>query len=291
MSIVITEKNLLVLESLAKYYVLSRAMIQAICFPHVRSSRSVCERLRKLKNAGYISQASMEVVLKGQSATPVYHPNRKTAETLAAAYDNSEFENIYIKPPSGRLLFHWLEISRMHHLVDQAVSLSDSVSMPTWYNEWEPINKDAHRPSDLFSLYTTLQDKPPISCAPDAGFLIENSDGKRKTFYLEADRGTDSIRRISKKKPKGYAGLFENKVHINRHFRSDKENGTNVAKFAILFVTTTKYRRDELVSRANNFQEKELWKFAWRDEVKPETFFYEPIWHGVDSAPQTLVKA
>ena len=38
---VITEKNQLVLEALAKYYVLSRSMIQALCFQHVKSARSV----------------------------------------------------------------------------------------------------------------------------------------------------------------------------------------------------------------------------------------------------------
>jgi hypothetical protein len=236
----------------------------------------------------------MEVVLSGQSATPVYYPNKKTAETLSAAHDNAEFENIYIKPPSGRLLFHWLEISRMHYLIDQAVAQSEVVSMPTWYNEWEPINKDAHKPSDLFSLYTVLDDKPPLSCAPDAGFLLAKSDGNRKAFYLEADRGTDSIKRISKKKPKGYAELAKRKIHRSRHFPDDEENniyGANRASFSILFVTTTKYRRDELVARAEKFEAKSLWKFACRDEVKPETFFCEPIWHAVDTEPHTLIRA
>ena len=284
MPVVITDKNQLVLESLAKYYVLSRSMIQEICFPHVRSARSVCERLRKLKNEGYISQASMEVVLQGRNATPVYFPNKKTGETLAAIYDNPEFENIYTKPPSGRLLFHWLEISRMHVLVDNALELFGQLEMPTWYNEWEPINKDALNRNQLFSLYTELQNQPPISCAPDAGFLLEFK-GHRKVFYLEVDRGTDSMKRIAKKKPKGYAQMQNQNRHM-KHFP-----GATVPEFSVLFVTTTKYRRDELVRRAEDFEGKELWKFAWDGDVKPSSFFFDPIWHSVEQDRNSLVQA
>ena len=282
MGVVITEQNLLVLRTLAKYYVLSRAMIQEYCFPHVKSARSVCERLRKLKNAGYISQASMEVVVRGQNAVPVYHPNKKTAETLAAYYGDAAYKNIFCKPPSGRLLFHWLEISKMHRVVDLAVELSNDISMPEFYNEWEPINKDALKSNQRFSLYSEIQKEPSIVCAPDAGFLIEKGD-RRKVFYMEIDRGTDSIKRICSKKPRGFARLQELNLHFE-HFPT-----ATVDEFSVLFVTTTEYRRDSLLERFQDIGGNLLWKFATYSDVTPDSFFFKPVWRSVDTPPHTLV--
>lgn len=281
MPIVITEKNFQILQLLADYYVLKRSTIQEILFPHVKSARSVCERLRKLVREGYISVASMEVVLRGSgNSAPVYHPNKKTAETLAAIHDDSAYEKIYCKPPSGRLLFHWLEISQLHYIVDQSINLADAAKIHSWYNEWEPINKDANRQSDLFSLYSDFNKS---SCAPDAGFLIENKTGALKSFYLEADRGNDSLKRIISKKPNGYNLMLESERHL-KHFPT-----STVPGFSILFVTTTEYRRDELVKSAANFDPHGLWKFAFKNDINPNTFFFGPVWHAADKDPHTLI--
>ena len=283
MSVVITEKNLQVLETLAKYYVCSRSMIQEYCFPHVKSSRSVCERLRKLLKAGYISQARMEVVVRGQHATPIFHPNKKTAETLVAYYDDAAYANIFCKPPSGRLLFHWLEISKVHRLLDLAVEFNDEIEMPEFYNEWEPINKDAVN-SNLFSLSCELQKEPRISCAPDAGFLIEKG-GQKKVFYMEIDRGTDSVKRVCSKKPKGYTRLQE----INQHFRHFP--AATVSEFSVLFITTSEYRRNELVKGFQKLDGSSLWKFATYSDVTSNSFFVEPVWRGVNKTPHALLNS
>lgn len=271
MGIVITEQNKLVLETLAKYYVLTRQMIQQMCFPHVRSPRSVCERLRKLKNEGYLSQAKMQIVLQGQNAVPIYHPNKKTAQTLAAVYGDDSYLNIHIKPPSNGLLFHWIEISKTHHIVRQAVEGSELLEMPNWFNEWETINKDEPQSQFHFSLFSPLREKPPLSCAPDAGFLID-CNGHRKVFYVEVDRGTDSIRRIASKKPPGYAAMETQKRHL-KHFPD-----STLQSFSILFITTTQHRRDDLASRLKDLDGHHLWRLAYRTELTSESFFHSPVW-------------
>lgn len=283
MPVVITEQNLQVLKLAADYYVLTRAMIQSILFPHVRSPRSVCERLRKLVREGYLSVATMEVVLRNSgSSSPVYYPNKKTAETLAAIYEDESFVNIYCKPPSGRLLFHWLEISQMHYLVDVAAGQTDRMLLHRWVNEWEPINRDAKHASDLFSLYSEFDR---VQCAPDAGFLVENRLGALKCFYVEADRGTISLKRLISKKPAGYNRVFELNYQA-KHFPT-----VTVNEFSVLFVTTTKHRRDELVRAANKFDTYGLWKFACKDDVKAESFFFEPIWLGKENKRHALITA
>jgi len=282
MGVVITEKNLLVLESLAQYYVLTRKMIQEMCFPHVRSARSVCERLRKLKAEGYISQASMNVVLSGQSASPVYYPNKKTAETLAAIHDDDSFLNIYTKPPSTRLLFHWIEIARTHNIVDRAVEVSDLLRIPSWVNEWEVINKDVPNSKLHYTLHTVLRQEPPITCQPDAAFMVTCGELK-KIFYVEVDRGTDSIRRIVSKKPSGYAMMVVQE-RFRKHFPKHDLSEAGFEGVSILFITTTKYRRNELARSSQKFEATDLWKFACVKDVTPETFFFEPIWQSHTSA-------
>ncbi len=283
MPAVLTEKNLAVLMLLARYYVLRRSTIQEILFPELKSARALCERLRKLSRAGYCSVANMEVVLPGTGgAAPVYYPNKKTAETLAAIHGDQSYERIYCKPPSSRLLFHWLEISRLHYLVDQANESSDRFTLHEWYNEWEPINKKIKRKSDRFSIYSEFEK---VSCAPDAGFLLENRMGKKKVFYTEADRGTLSLKSIIKSKPTGYDRAFELQQHV-KHFPD-----TDVAKFSILFVTTTEYRRDELAKSAETFDPHGLWRFAWKNDVTAESFFDAPIWLNNEQKKTALVTA
>lgn len=283
MRVVLTEKNLEVLKQLAKYYVLKRSMIQEMSFPKLRSPRALCERLRKLTKAGYCSVANMEVVLPGTGgAAPVYYPNKKTAETLAAVFGDPSYEKIYCKPPSTRMLFHWVEISRLHQFVDKANKASDRFKLHEWYNEWEPINKDENRNSERYSIYSEFEK---VSCAPDAGFLLENRIGKQKVFYVEADRGTLSLKSVIKSKPRGYDRLFELQQHA-KHFPQ-----TDVAKFSILFVTTSEYRRDKLAKSADTFDPHGLWKFAWNRDVTPESFFVEPIWRGKNKTVTSLVTA
>ena len=271
MGVVITEKNLLVLEMLAKYYVLTRKMIQEMCFPHVRSSRSVCERIRKLKKEGFLSQANMQVVLSGQSASPVYYPNKKTAETLAAIHDDDGYLNIYTKPPATRLLFHWIEIAKTHYLVEQAVKQSDLINLVQWYNEWEVINKSTPNKNLHFTIHSVLRQDPAIVCQPDAAFLIE-CNGHRKAFYVEVDRGTDSIRRIARKKPVGYAEMEKQGRHL-KHFPS-----STLESFSVLFITTTEHRRDELTGRLQEKAGAHLWRTTWYGDLDSDKIFFQPLW-------------
>jgi hypothetical protein len=107
----------------------------------------------------------------------------------------------------------------------------------------------------------------------------------RKVFYVEVDRGTDSIRRIASKKPPGYA-LLETQERFIKHFPR-----TNLKTFSILFLTTTEYRRDELVRRAEKMEGKHLWKFAAYQDIDAESFFFKPVWRSVESDPHSLIEA
>ena len=224
----------------------------------------------------------MQVVLSGQSASPVYYPNKKTAETLAAVHDDDGYLNIYTKPPATRLLFHWIEIAKTHYLVDQAVIKSDLIRMPQWYNEWEVINKDVPNKKLHFTIHSVLRQEPAIVCQPDAAFLIE-CNGHRKAFYVEVDRGTDSIRRIVRKKPTGYAEMEKQCRHL-KHFPT-----STLDSFSVLFITTTEHRRDELIRRMPDKVGAGLWRTAWQGELNSEQLFLGPVWRNGEDGPVSLI--
>jgi hypothetical protein len=146
--------------------------------------------------------------------------------------------------------------------VDLSIENSEAAKLHAWFNEWEPINKNAMRQSDLFSLYSEF-DK--TSCAPDAGFLVENRTGALKS------------------KPGGYNRMFELQRHL-KHFPA-----STVPGFSILFVTTTEHRRDELVKSSAQFDPHRLWKFACRNDINADTFFFGSVWRAADKTAHALI--
>src|SRR5213078_725086 len=130
---------------------------------------------------------------------------------------------------------HWVEVAQTHITLDQSVAKHGGVNVDDWISEWSIANPDEKEPEKRFRLFTRLGTK--LVCAPDAAFLLER-DGFRKAFYVEQDRDTTkSADRVAAQKCHGYAGLFEKRLHIGRHFPT-----TNVDKFTVLFVTPTSKR-------------------------------------------------
>ena len=281
--VIITATNLRVLDFVAKYQFVSRRMIQLVLFPHCKSHKAVTTRLRKLRLNGYVARAKMNLVLDGQNPIPIYHLTKKGAKALANGYSNPEYLNCNIKSPASHLLYHWLGIVETHILVDNAIAADGLVEMIDFYSEWETINKAQPNPALHFSLHTRLQDSPPLSVAPDFGFIVE-SKGFQKVFYGEYDRGPDSVRRIQRKKPPGYFFLHQHQLH-KKHFPSCQDNN-----FLILMITTTEYRRDELARKISMRDGAPLWRFAIKSDLSSESFFRLPVWKNCDNEFCSLIK-
>ena len=270
MPIQITETKIKILEHVARYYVTTRHLIQKIYFPHVTGPRSVNKMLNKLLSEKYMSVASMSLVPNGKHASPVYYPNSKTAQTLRDWYDDEQWLDIFIKSPKASRLYHWIEISYTHYLLEQAVAATDGVSLLTYANEWEPLNKGSAK-NRQFTLHSKLRESPPLACQPDAGCLLERKPN-RKVFYLEVDRGTSSINRIIQTKPPGYAELLRQERH-RKHFPE-----TTVRSFGVLFVTTDISRRDRLIEAIKGRPGDSLWRAASQSDLSPKKFFTAPVW-------------
>lgn len=266
----ITQVDMQVLAALARYYVLTREQIQRICFPEHQSGRSTRKHLTRLRTAGFIAKHRVPVALPGTNgAAPVYYPTNEGAEALASYFDDARFLATNTRHPRADRLAHWIALNDTRLVINLAVGNSTSVQLDGWFSEWETINKDAAEPN-RFYLHVQFTTDPPLSCSPDAAFLL-SAGGFKKVYYLEQDLGTSSPKQIAARKTKGYAQLAA-RQHHRVHFPA-----TNVDRFAVLMVTTNRYRCEAIAAAVAKEPGAALWLFINQQELTAESFLHAPI--------------
>ena len=280
----ITERDIAVLLALVRYYVLSRAQIQRLCFPTDTAGRVTRRRLQALLEAGYLSRTLMRVVnLSSGAPAPVYFPAHKGCDFLAEYTNDERFLLTPTQTPQNHHLFHWLAVSETHIALDRALAMQEQVRLDEWLSEWDVANKDEAAPEKRFRIYTLITDKPRLVCAPDAAFLL-SMQGHRKAFYLEQDRETSGVHQIAASKTPGYAGLAERQLH-RRHFPQ-----TTLDAFSVLMVAPSRRRRDALKKAIAEKPGAALWRFADASELTPESFLFDKVFHPCVGEPTSLLK-
>lgn len=281
-SMPITSVDIAVLTVICRYYVLTREQIQKLCFPGHNSGRSTRKRLSKLCHAGYVVKHRIPVVPTGQmNAAPVYYPTAKAAELIASHFDDERWLATNTRTPRSDLLSHWVAIADTHVTVEQAIAIQADVKLCGWFNEWETVNKTAGD-KDRFYLHTQLNQAPPLSCSPDAAFMLALR-GHRKVFYIEQDRNTSGVRQIASAKTPGYAELAARQGH-RKHFPE-----TTLPAFSVLFITTHPHRRDAAAKAISKMKGADLWLFISQTDLKPEAFLFEPITYNCKGEAGPLV--
>lgn len=285
----LTERDIDILRVLAKYQVLSRAQIQALCFAKeegdVAGSRVTRRRLQSLVSDGYVNRLRTYVFNPAMGTpAPVYYPAKKGCEFLAVHFDDDRYYAVPTRPPQAELALHWLAISETHILLDQAVALQKEVELVAWLNEYDQVNPDAQTPEERYRIYTLIRKQPRLVCAPDAAFLLAGY-GHKKAYYLEQDRGTSGVRQVAASKTLGYAAMAEQHLH-KRHFPD-----ATAPMFSVLMLTTNPRRRDALRKEIGKKPGAELWKFASLNDLRPDSILFAPVFYSHDaSEPVPLVR-
>ena len=279
----VTEHDVQLLAALARYYVLTREQLQRICFPGHASGRTTRKRLSKLQKAGFVRKHRIPVAFPGTcNAAPVYYLTKQAAELLASWFDDESLLAANTRHPRCDRLNHWIAVNETRMVIEQAVTRQDNVTLDGWINEWETVDKDAAEPN-RFTLRSQLSTDPPLSCSPDAAFLL-SLGGHRKVYYLEQDLGTSSPKQNAARKTKGYAALAERQGH-RRHFPE-----TTFDTFGVLCITTTSYRCEQTAKYVAKRPRPDLWLFIDQRELTAESFLHSSITlnHKLERAP--LVK-
>jgi hypothetical protein len=280
----LTERDILVLLCLFRYYVLSRSQIQRLCFPGDITGRVTRRRLQTLIDTKLIQRQPVLVVHPGaSSAGPVYFSSPRGLQVLADYHGDERFLAGTCRAPQDYRLLHWLAVSETHITLDAALALHPHVKCLRFFNEWDVVNPDETEPQHRFRLYLLIHESPRLVCAPDAAFLLE-MDGHRKAFYVEQDRNTSGTRQIAASKTKGYAVMAEQSLH-RKHFPDE-----TVGTFSVLTIAPDERRRDALCNAIKDKPGAELWKFASVRELTPETFFHAPVFRECKGDTTALMK-
>lgn len=280
----ITPLDIKVLVALANYYCLCRPQLQMLLFPTHADGRALRARLDKLRRAGLLSKTKSLIPYRGgSSGCPVYFLTRKAAEFLSEHFDDETYLSLNTRTPSETRLFHWLAIGDTHIAIEKAMEqCGDEVSVSQWTNEWEILNKDSAQASQ-YSLHTVFQKDPPLSCSPDAGFLLGYGDQKI-VYYLEQDRNTSGVRSIAASKTKGYAQLAY-RGQFKQHFPD-----TTLERFRVLMVTTHHGRRKALARAIKGCERSDLWLFAVEEDLAPENFPFGDVFYDCNGTAGPLIK-
>lgn len=278
----LTAHDIKLLDALAKYYVLTREQLQRLCCPET-SDRCVRKHLTKLQHGDFITKHRVPVLLPdGKGSAPVYYVTREGASTLAAWFEDDRYLATNTRQPRPDRLNHWLALNEARMVIEQAVELDETVTLDGWISEWEVVDKDLPE-SQRFTLRTQLCETPPLSCSPDAAFLL-TTRAISKIFFVELDRGTSSPHQIAARKTRGYAELARQQKH-RTHFPQ-----TNLDSFSVLFVTPTRYRCVQLGKELQRHESPDLWRMIDQHELTPASFLHAPVLYKPDGSRVSLVR-
>ncbi|KAA1258578.1 hypothetical protein LF1_11000 [Rubripirellula obstinata] len=280
------------LSVLARYFLLTSRQLRSLCFADDSTGRVTRRRLTKMGHEGLVRKRRMLVVnARDGAASPVYHLTRSGREFLAAHYDDDSFLRKPIEPSQPQHLFHYIGVSDVHIMLDQALAQNEDISLTRWINEDDYVNDDENDPKKRFKLLTQLGNPGKLVCAPDSAFQIETL-GHRAAFYVELDRDTYFHDRVAARKTPGYQRFFANKGH-RKHFPD-----TTLDYFFVLFVAPTEKRarqlRDAFAKKNKGDAALEAYRFGSFETLTAENLLTAPLFrccHHDDLVPLVKAKA
>ena len=161
----ITPRDLSVLQSLARYFVLNRVQIQRLCFPEDTDGRITRRRLLKLVHHNLINRQPHQMHdMEAGAPSSVYYPARRGLEILAEELDDRCYQRVSTQAPQPHHVRHWLAVSETHLAIDTAMAQQSAVQIEGWFNEWDTVTGDDSAAENRYRLYTLLDESPRLVC-------------------------------------------------------------------------------------------------------------------------------
>jgi DNA-binding PadR family transcriptional regulator len=232
------------------------------------SNQGILRRLQKLYHAGFLDRLRPDRTSDGGSAKMVYAVTNKGIRELQKRgfvkeptktdwnYKNRSLDTLYMR--------HTLLIAHIRAVLTAACASHPDLQLLFW--------KEGRETHDTIEVALD-RGYAVVPVAPDAFFALQDAKG-RMHFFLEADRGTMTIKRFTLKL-KAYAAYWQERRH---------EEKFGIRYFRVLTVTESPIRTTNLIEAAS--KEGEVGKlvslFLFTDKGKialeePMSFF-ERVW-------------
>jgi hypothetical protein len=269
------------LVDLYKHKYLTISQIGRLHFP---SLQTAYRRTRILKQAGYVNPFTVPNIdesIFGLTSKGL----QIVAEALGIDKDELKWSESKTKPHDYYFMQHFIAINDFRIALRQACNNSDIKLLgfiPDYYGERTDKGGITKYIRDVTCDIANEREK--VSHTPDGVFALQK-DGKAALFFLEIDRGTETVSDADKgvlKATRFYLNyLFDGKYQrYSKDFNVDSFKG-----FRTLFVTGSETRMQNIRQASAKLQVPEkAKKFIWittDNKISTESMF-KPIWKSID---------
>jgi hypothetical protein len=228
---VLTSRDIHILQTVHSFRLLTSELIQMLAGG---SAQGILRRLQKLYHAGYLDRLRPQWREDGGSAKMVYGLTNQGVRVLQKEgllerttrtdwnSQNRGLHDFSIK--------HTLLVSRIRALLTAAATPSSGVELAFWREGRELQDAIEVQLPDRYAR---------VPVAPDGAFGLRGAKG-RAFYFVEADRGTMTIKRFTRKLL-GYAEYFRQRRHVAKY---------RIDQFRVLTVTSSAKRARNLVEAA-----------------------------------------
>ena len=286
------DRDIQVILDVYKYRYLSVSQIASLYFPSFQTAR---RRLRAMTADGYLDGFTAPGMPES-----VYYVTRKGVDVVAS-YLNVPIANLkWVKstrsPKDHYFLGHFLKTNDFRINITKACRTSNSgISLlgyiPEYYSEKTSTGGAVRYIRDF--ICDVRDPARLIHHTPDAVFALEK-DGKPALFFLEIDRGTETLTDPEKGFLKCLQFYLSYWVDGKYQKYSDDFRCKPFESFRALFVTTSQERLDNMRKAAKDayVDPPIVKKFIWittDDSIAGDSMF-EPIWLSADINDKSLYK-
>jgi Replication-relaxation len=262
---VLTPRDLAILRLVESFRLLTSEHLRLLA---PGSDQGILRRLQILFHAGFLDRLRPQFAEGGGSSKIVYAITNRGVKTLQKEgliqhpsktdwnAQNRELGDIHIA--------HTLLVSHIRAMLTSACSPLSNVQLLFWREGAKLQDRIEVALPDTYA-------KVPV--APDGFFGLRDAKG-RSSFFVEADRGTMTLERFTRKL-KAYAAYFRQKKH---------EEKFGITFFRVLTVTSSAERQRNLLSSAEAAEDlrrlKRMFLFTTEEKLslaRPETIF-EKLW-------------
>ena len=279
----ITERDTDILLSVYRYRYLTTSQIVRLHFPSARTAQrrlAVLTRHKLLASFNVPNMSERIYMLTTRGATLV--------SELLGVSPNDLLWSTGTKPPKDYYFMkHFVAISDFritltHATTDSNVSLLGFI--PEHYGAKHLSGRVTKYIKDVAFSITDPKEK--ISHTPDAVFALEKA-GKQALYFLEIDRGTETIGNPSKGIGK-MIRFYEGYAHDEKYKGYAEDfHCPPFTRFRLLIVTTSE-RRIANIRATLGTNPTPLYRFFWLttfDQVS-ETTLFDPVWLSLDDADE-----
>lgn len=198
------ERDKKVVKTLWDYRIMRESTLHRLCFPTVAARRKVQERLKQLRDAGYLDRRSGGRRFEGQAIPPdpSYWAERSGVEELLTGAELSaeQRERLRVNRNLSRWqphrLTHLLDLAEVRACLELAVASTPGVLLAQWYDEHDCEGGEPILGSRVQIPYGNAGRQRPFALRPDAAFVLEHEpDGRQEFFFLEIDEGTEAAKK------------------------------------------------------------------------------------------------